>query len=94
MKPHQRTHLEENVNMIDVNTVQFIKFNSIERLNQWLRKYSILIVVDDFKAVEHRKELNYVLKFRFKEFVAKEINKDGETSLEEQFDLLIRDAIK
>lgn len=95
MKPHLIAYIERRSNMLlDARTMQFVKFNSIERLNQWLRKYSILIVIDDFKVVEHHDELNYVLKFYFKELVAKQIKKDGKTSLEEQFDLLIRDAIE
>lgn len=51
--------------MINQYTMQFMTFNSIDKLNSWLRKYTDLIYIENWSVVD----TGYVIQFRIKDGV-------------------------
>ena len=51
--------------MINQYTMQFVTFNSLDKLNSWLRKYTDLIYIENWRVVD----TGYVIQFRIKDGV-------------------------
>lgn len=49
--------------MINKFTMQFVAFNSLEKLNSWLKKYTDLIYIESWQAAE----TSYTIQFHIKE---------------------------
>lgn len=79
--------------MVDNKTKQFVKFNSITKLNQWLRDWTKFVALDSYKIIPIKKELIIVVQFHLT-FYATEIALDEEkfVSYEEQLKMIIADA--
>ena len=45
---------------------QFVRFNYIGSLNEWLRKYSHLILIEDYQVINMNNELIYIGRFSLK----------------------------
>lgn len=45
--------------------MQFVTFNSLDKLNSWLRKYTDLIYIEKWRVVDN----GYVIQFRIKDGV-------------------------
>lgn len=48
--------------MINQYTTQFVTFNSTDKLNSWLRKFTDLIYIENWRVVD----TSYVIQFRIK----------------------------
>lgn len=51
--------------MINQYTMQFVTFNSLDKLNSWLRIYTDLIYIEHWSVVDN----GYVIQFRIKDGV-------------------------
>lgn len=49
--------------MVNQYTMQFVTFNSLDKLNLWLRKYTDLIYIESWQAAE----TSYTIQFHIKE---------------------------
>lgn len=49
--------------MINQNTMQFVTFNSLDKLNSWIRKYTNYIYIEAWQATE----TGYTIQFHIKE---------------------------
>ena len=45
--------------------MQFVTFNSLDKLNSWLRKYTDLIYIENWRVIDN----GYVIQFRIKDGV-------------------------
>lgn len=74
---------------------QFVRFNYIGSLNEWLRKYSHLILIEDYQAININNELIYIIRFSLKASANTLANKrNAPISYEQQFKFLINEANK
>ncbi len=72
------------------NTEQFVRFNYIGSLNEWLKEFSNLILIKDYQVINIKEELVYIIRFSLKgcsDAIAC-ANKEA-ISYEEQFSILI-----
>lgn len=74
---------------------QFVRFNYIGSLNEWLRKYSHLVLIKDYQVINIKNELVYIIRFSLKPEADKLARKDKDpVSYKEQFEILINEANK
>lgn len=60
--------------MVDYNTKQFVEFNRVNELNEWLRLYSNRIIIDDWKILRLREVgVNYIVQFHLEPKSAKKL---------------------
>ena len=77
------------------NAEQFVRFNYIGSLNEWLRKYSHLILIEDYQVINMNNELIYIVRFSLKASANTLANKrNALISYEQQFKFLINEANK
>lgn len=77
------------------NAEQFVRFNYIGSLNEWLRKYSHLVLIKDYQVINIKNELVYIIRFSLKPEADKLARKDKDpVSYKEQFEILINEANK
>lgn len=48
------------------NTEQFVRFNYIGSLNEWLKEFSNLILIKDYQVINIKEELVYIIRFSLK----------------------------
>ncbi|WP_127795527.1 hypothetical protein [Lactobacillus johnsonii] len=77
------------------NAEQFVRFNYIGSLNEWLQKYSHLVLIKDYQVINIKNELVYIIRFSLKPEADKLARKDKDpVSYKEQFEILINEANK
>lgn len=77
------------------NAEQFVRFNYIGSLNEWLQNYSHLVLIKDYQVINIKNELVYIIRFSLKPEADKLACKDKDTvSYKEQFEILINEANK
>lgn len=81
--------------MTNQETKQFVDFNRVVELNEWLRLYGNRIIIDDWQALRLRETgISYILQFHLNSLVAcKYVNDDGSPiPNDEQLKYLIKQA--
>ncbi len=76
-------------------TNQFVDFNRVVELNEWLRLYGNRIIIDDWQVLRLREVgISYILQFHLNSLVAcKYVNDDGSPiPYDEQLKYLIKRA--
>ena len=74
---------------------QFVRFNYIGSLNEWLRKYNHLVLIEDYQVINMNNELIYIVRFSLKTSANTLANKrNAPISYEQQFKFLINEANK
>lgn len=77
------------------NAEQFVRFNYIGSLNEWLQNYSNLVLIRDYQVINIKNELVYIIRFSLKPEADKLARKDKDpVSYKEQFEILINEANK
>ncbi|OYS04932.1 hypothetical protein [Lactobacillus johnsonii] len=77
------------------NAEQFVRFNYIGSLNEWLQNYSHLVLIKDYQVINIKNELVYIIRFSLKPEADKLARKDKDpVSYKEQFEILINEANK
>lgn len=60
--------------MTTIDTKQFVEFNRVNELNEWLRLYSNRIIIDDWKILRLREVgINYIVQFHLEPKSAKKL---------------------
>lgn len=87
-------YTERRFIMIDDRTIQFVKFNSIRKLNKWMANNTDSIVINDYKMASINNKLTIVVQFHLAGFSSTQITMDDKNpvSYEDQLKAIIKGA--